>query len=83
MSRYTVTHHADKKGPWYTVIDQQVNRLNLGGNNVVWAGRNRKVAHKRASEYNAGTAPPLYESAAQNREESLSGSEWFHAGMPS
>lgn len=63
--RYAVIRHADSKGYWYRVIDKQVHRDNLKGDNTVAVYRSRKSAHRRCDELN-------------KRLETLSGSEWAH-----
>lgn len=68
--RFEVIRHHDAKGTWYRVIDKQ------SANATIKAFRSQKVAHRFCRETNAGWR-------RVHRDESASGSAWFHAGMPS
>ena len=73
--RFEVIRHDYAKGSWYRVIDKQSN------NATIKTFRSRQVAHRYCRETNAGWR--RVHRLASDERASLSGSDWFHAGMPS
>ena len=76
QERFEVIRHHDAKGAWYRVIDKQ------SDNATIKTFRGRKAAHRYCAEANSGWRR-VHAKGGKTHGRSLSGSQWFHEGMPS